>query len=69
MDGPLEDSIIYRKLVGKLNLLIHTRPDLSFDIQYLSQFNQNPNKVHYDVAIHVLKYLKRKIFQGHTTQQ
>lgn len=33
-------------------------------MQYLSQFNQTPSKIHYDTAIHVLRYLKGTISQG-----
>lgn len=53
---PLANSTYYRIMVGTLNFLTHTRPDLSF-AQALSQFMQSPFSTHLDALQHTLKYL------------
>lgn len=49
----------YRELVGALTYLsVTTRPDLSFAVSYLGQFNNCYNRTHWTAAKRVLRYLK-----------
>lgn len=57
----LSDPTSYRQLVGKLNFLLHTPPDLAFTTQFSNQFNSCPTQLHMN---DVLQYLKGTISQG-----
>ncbi|KAK7376393.1 hypothetical protein VNO78_34678 [Psophocarpus tetragonolobus] len=61
---PLLDPKKYRKLVGKLNYLTVTRPDISFAVSVVSQFLNSPCTRHWDVIIRILKYIKRAPGKG-----
>ncbi|XP_021737600.1 uncharacterized protein LOC110704130 [Chenopodium quinoa] len=58
------DPTHYRCLVGKLDFLTHTRPYLSFAIQTLSQFLQQPRLHHYHALQQVMRYIIDIVCQG-----
>ncbi|XP_071913998.1 uncharacterized mitochondrial protein AtMg00810-like [Coffea arabica] len=53
----LSDPSLYRQLVGSLNFLTITRPDISFAIQQVSQFMQAPRHLHLAAVRHIIRYL------------
>ena len=56
---PIYDPEQYRRLVGKLNYLTVTRPDISFAVSLVSQFLNSPFEDHWNAVIRILKYIKR----------
>ena len=60
----LRDPGRYRRLVGKLNYLTITRPDISFPMSVVSQFLQSPCDSHWDVVVCILRYVKGTSSQG-----
>ncbi|RVW91347.1 Retrovirus-related Pol polyprotein from transposon RE2 [Vitis vinifera] len=61
---PLGDPGRYRRLIGKLNYLTITRPDISFPVSVVSQFLQSPCDSHWDAVIRILRYIKSTPGQG-----
>ncbi|KAI3526642.1 hypothetical protein L1887_05902 [Cichorium endivia] len=65
MDGsPSVDPTPYRKLVGSLQYLAFTRPDVSYAINRLAQFMHAPSQIHWQALKRVLRYLKGTIYHG-----
>lgn len=60
----LTDATPYREIIGRLLYLCITRPDITFAVNRLSQFLSCPTDVHYQAALHILKYLKNNPGQG-----
>lgn len=48
----------YRRSIGCLRYLLHTRPDLSFSVGVLSRYMQEPKDSHGAALIQVLRYLR-----------
>jgi hypothetical protein len=58
-DGdPIADPTLYRSLVGSLVYLTITRPDISFSVNIVSQFMNNPRHLHLVVVHRIIRYLK-----------
>ncbi|KAJ9553858.1 hypothetical protein OSB04_017903 [Centaurea solstitialis] len=61
-DGDLlEDPGKYRRIVGKLNYLTITRPDIAFPVSVVSQFMSSTRTPHWEAVRHILKYLKGEL--------
>ncbi|XP_021740132.1 uncharacterized protein LOC110706521 [Chenopodium quinoa] len=54
----------YCRLIGRLIYLSVTRPDLAYSVHILSQFMQKPRIDHWEVALRVVRYLKKSPGQG-----
>ena len=54
----LTDASKYRALLGSLQYLQFTRPDLAFAVNKLAQFSSNPTEHHWSSLKRVLRYLK-----------
>lgn len=53
------DAQLYQELIGRLMYLsVYTRPDLSFALSCLSQFNSDPRVIHMAALKRILRYLK-----------
>ena len=59
-----EDGTLYHQLVGSLNYLTTTRPDILYSVSILSQFLSKPCETHWKAAKQVLRYLKGTINYG-----
>ncbi|KAI5388287.1 hypothetical protein KIW84_074105 [Lathyrus oleraceus] len=56
--GAVVDKEMYQRLVGSLIYLSHTRSDIAFVVNVVSQFMHNPKEVHLLAAHWILQYLK-----------
>lgn len=61
-DGiPFHDPHLYRSIVGGLQYLSFTWPDLPFAVHKVSKYMQNPMEPHWAVVKRILRYLKNNI--------
>ena len=58
------DKDQYQRLVGRLIYLSHTRPDITYVVNIVSQFMHSPSKEHMDVVYQVLRYPKSSPGKG-----
>jgi hypothetical protein len=58
------DAMQYRRVVGSLHYLIHTRSDLAFAVGYVSRFMQRPTTEHQQAVKRILRYVKGTVDYG-----
>ncbi|OAE23661.1 hypothetical protein AXG93_2079s1090 [Marchantia polymorpha subsp. ruderalis] len=56
-NNPATDATFYRSIVGCLRYLVHTRPDISFAVGYVSRFMKAPTTEHLAAVKHLLRYI------------
>lgn len=61
---PEVDSTMYRSLVGSLRYLVHTRPDISYAVGYVSRFMEKPREEHFAGVKHLLRYVAGTVDYG-----
>ncbi len=57
----VEDTIMYKHIVGSLIYMTITRPDLNYAVGVVNQFMQTPRKPHLDAMRRILRYILRYI--------
>lgn len=61
---PLEDPKQFRAVVGSLQYLSLTRPDISFAVNRMSQYMHQPTDEHWSAVKRILRYLSSTISHG-----
>ena len=57
------DAIVYRSIVDGLRYLVHTRPDITFAVGYVSRFMEDPREDHWEAVKWLLRYVKGTVDQ------
>jgi hypothetical protein len=57
----LSDSSVYRSVVGSLQYLSLTRPDIAFAVNKVCQYMHNPTEDHWSAVKRILRHLKHTI--------
>ncbi len=60
----VEDTTMYRHIMGNLIYMTIIRPNLSYVVGVVNQFMQTPQKPHLDAMRRILRYIKHTLKCG-----
>ena len=63
-DNPFSDPTLYHSIVGGLQYLTFTRPDLSYSVNLVYQFMHQPLEFHWQMVKRILRYLNHTTSDG-----
>ena len=69
LGAEFENLTLYRSIVGGLQYLILTRPDIAYSVHKLNQYLSAPTLQHWLACKKVLRYLQATITHGFYIQQ
>ena len=52
------NQTIYRSMIGKLQYVVHGRPDIALKIRIVARFSANPKENHLMAVKRIMRYLK-----------
>ncbi|KAG6521698.1 hypothetical protein ZIOFF_018823 [Zingiber officinale] len=64
LEGTPVDDMEYKRIIGCLRYLLHTRSDLSYSVGMASRYMERPTIMHHKVVKQILRYLKDTIYFG-----
>jgi hypothetical protein len=62
--GQRVDATKYRRIIGCLRYLIHTRPNLAFSVGVASRYMEKPIVMHMQAVKKIIRYLKGSVDLG-----
>jgi hypothetical protein len=62
--APVTNATGYHSLIGCLRYLVNTHPDLTYSVEYVSQFVEKPTIEHLVAVKRLLRYVARMINYG-----
>lgn len=63
-NGPFHDPTLYKSLVGSLQYLTITRPEITFAVNSTCQAMHRPSNADYSSVKRIIRYLKSTIYSG-----